>query len=218
MNMENRKINHWHEPFYEALQLELYDDREMLSFKNEHLLSQEALQIDVVIIKKTSHIPIKKNIGHMFKTHNGIYQVENERLLTQIIVNTKLHIEENTFLKSLRSDLNATDLKVTLSKAKQYKTLETKSIYLTKLIQANINTFKEAMKTMTEELLDDLEEAIRGTVLEARFFNRGRQEGRQEGMEFSVLKMLNNGFDAIQIADILECPVQWVEQMALRKR
>ena len=41
-----KEMNYWHEPFFFALKLELYDYRDVLTFTNEYKLSEEALRID----------------------------------------------------------------------------------------------------------------------------------------------------------------------------
>ena len=56
-NSKQDKI-YWHEAFYAALQLELHDYKDALTFEDEHQLSKEALKMDVLIIKK---IVDKKN-------------------------------------------------------------------------------------------------------------------------------------------------------------
>ena len=58
---------YWHEDFYEALQLELYEYRDALKFIYEHQLSKETLRMDVLVIKKDENIKIEKNIGRIFK-------------------------------------------------------------------------------------------------------------------------------------------------------
>lgn len=63
----------WHPAFDAALKIELHDYEDILSFESEHLLSKKPMQIDLLIIKKQSHIHIHKNIGHLFKTYN-LYQ------------------------------------------------------------------------------------------------------------------------------------------------
>ena len=50
----------WHEAFFEALQLELYQYKDYLEFINEHQLSKEALRMDVLVINRTKSIgPLK---------------------------------------------------------------------------------------------------------------------------------------------------------------
>ncbi|MCL1845616.1 MAG: hypothetical protein FWF77_06915 [Defluviitaleaceae bacterium] len=67
---ENWGKVYWHDAFFAALQLELDDYADSLIFENEHQLSKEALEIDVLVIKKTTDAPINKNVGRIFKGHN----------------------------------------------------------------------------------------------------------------------------------------------------
>ena len=73
---ENGKV-YWHEAFYEALELELYQYKDALVFLTEHQLSEEALRMDVVIVKKDKGVQIEKNIGRIFKEHN-IFEYKSE--------------------------------------------------------------------------------------------------------------------------------------------
>lgn len=43
-----------------------------LIFENEHQLSTKPMAIDVLIIKKVTTSPIRKNIGRIFRKHNII--------------------------------------------------------------------------------------------------------------------------------------------------
>ena len=254
------EINYWHEPFFEALRLELYEYKEILEFENEHLLGQKALQIDVVVIKKNKEVEIKKNIGSKFKGHNifefksetdnfaikdynkvigyafiyaslkditvedvtvnivtskkpvnvfkyikgiglkiieisgGMYEIIGERLYIQIIINSKLDIEENTFLKTLRSDLLAKEADYTIAKYKSYKKeIDAKNIYLFRLMKANIKTFLEVAHNMPEEIVIEFEEILNGTLLEKRILERGRYEGIKEGVEKGIKEGVEKG-------------------------
>lgn len=69
--MKDRKIQ-WHSAFYATMQIELEEDKDKLIFEAEHLLGEKPMQIDVVIIKKMTAQPIRKNIGHIFRKHNII--------------------------------------------------------------------------------------------------------------------------------------------------
>ena len=60
----------WHPAFFEAIQMELADFSQELEFIPEHQLSKEPLRIDVLIIKKTSDVSIKKNIAAIFRKDN----------------------------------------------------------------------------------------------------------------------------------------------------
>jgi hypothetical protein len=60
----------WHPAFFEAIQLEFEDYRDVLSFESEHQLTAEPLKMDVLIIKKRPGAVIGKNIGMIFRDHN----------------------------------------------------------------------------------------------------------------------------------------------------
>ena len=62
----------WHPAFFAGLQIELKDDKENLSFENEHQLSAKPMEIDVLVIKKEKDVPVRKNIGRIFRKHNII--------------------------------------------------------------------------------------------------------------------------------------------------
>ena len=60
----------WHPAFYAGLQIELQEDSDNLIFENEHQLGTKPKQIDALIIKKQKDIPVKKNMGKIFRGHN----------------------------------------------------------------------------------------------------------------------------------------------------
>jgi hypothetical protein len=68
---------YWHEAFFKALQLELHDYIDVLTFVSEHQLSKEALIMDALIIKKEAGAHIGKNIGEVFRGHN-IFEFKSE--------------------------------------------------------------------------------------------------------------------------------------------
>ena len=63
---------YWHPAFYAGIQIELEDDADNLVFENEHQLGKKPMEIDVLIIKKETDRPVKKNIGRIFKKYNII--------------------------------------------------------------------------------------------------------------------------------------------------
>ncbi len=67
-----KKALQWHPAFYAGLQIELQEEKDNLIFENEHQLGTKPKEIDVLIIKKEKDIPIKKNIGRIFRKHNII--------------------------------------------------------------------------------------------------------------------------------------------------
>ena len=62
----------WHPAFFAGIQIELKDDKENLSFENEHQLNAKPMEIDVLVIKKEKDVPVRKNIGRIFRKHNII--------------------------------------------------------------------------------------------------------------------------------------------------
>lgn len=72
--MKEKKISdlQWHPAMYAGLQIEFAEDRDNLIFENEHQLSNMPMEIDVLIVKKNKDIPVKKNIGRIFRKYNII--------------------------------------------------------------------------------------------------------------------------------------------------
>ena len=60
----------WHPAFYEAIQLELAEYKDVLSFQREYQLNKAPLKMDILIIKKDRDAVIGKNIASFFRGHN----------------------------------------------------------------------------------------------------------------------------------------------------
>lgn len=60
----------WHLGLKPAVDLELAKERENLSYFNEFNLNQQALEVDLLIIKKESDRPIENEIGKLFRKYN----------------------------------------------------------------------------------------------------------------------------------------------------
>jgi hypothetical protein len=69
--MEETNIQ-WHLGVKPAVDLELAEERENLSYYREFNLNQQALEIDLLIIKKEGDQPIKNEIGRLFRKYNII--------------------------------------------------------------------------------------------------------------------------------------------------
>ena len=69
---EKPEVLQWHPAFYAGLQIELEEDRENLIFENEHQLSTKPMEIDVLVVKKEKDLPVRKNIGQIFRMYNII--------------------------------------------------------------------------------------------------------------------------------------------------
>jgi hypothetical protein len=68
--LDNHSKTYWHGAFFEAMQLELHEYKDVLEFYEEHHLSKEALRMDVLVVKKNKDVKIEKNIGKIFRKHN----------------------------------------------------------------------------------------------------------------------------------------------------
>ena len=62
----------WHPAFLQAIQLELEDYLDVLTFESEYQLTTEPLKIDVLIIKKKKDVVIEKNIAQIFRQFNVV--------------------------------------------------------------------------------------------------------------------------------------------------
>jgi hypothetical protein len=60
----------WHPAFFEAIQMELEEYSQYLQFISEFQLTTEPQRIDVLIIRKSKDIEIKKNIASIFRKDN----------------------------------------------------------------------------------------------------------------------------------------------------
>jgi len=62
----------WHPAFFAGIQIELEEESANLIFENEHQLGSRPKEIDVLVIKKEKDVPIRKNIGRIFRKYNII--------------------------------------------------------------------------------------------------------------------------------------------------
>jgi hypothetical protein len=67
---QEQKSIAWHPAFFEAIRMELREYGKDLEFIPEHPLTREPVQIDVLIIRKSSDVQIKKNIAAIFHRVN----------------------------------------------------------------------------------------------------------------------------------------------------
>ena len=75
--MEKKKKNaeekiQWHQGFFGGIQLDLRAYKDSLTFEKEHELSQKALKMDMLILKKADGAKIETSYGRIFRRHNVI--------------------------------------------------------------------------------------------------------------------------------------------------
>ncbi len=61
---------HWHLGYYGAAKMELKRDKKSLEFDRESHLTEEALRMDMLVIKKRPAKVISNEVGKIFKKHN----------------------------------------------------------------------------------------------------------------------------------------------------
>ena len=88
---------------------------------------------------------------HLFGASDGITYIKDEILPVQILESKKLPDDENLFIKGLRRGNNAVEISKILKKFDNLVGMDTRNVYIDRLIRANENTFKE-VSSMSEEL------------------------------------------------------------------
>ncbi|GMO37144.1 MAG: hypothetical protein Ta2F_13340 [Termitinemataceae bacterium] len=111
-NSTERDNIKWHPAFVEALQAELIQYKDVLSFESEHNLTSAPLRIDVLIIKKEKDIEIKKKIATSFKAHNIIEYKSPDDYLS---INDFYKVYAYLYLYKSFENVDITDLTLTFS-------------------------------------------------------------------------------------------------------
>ena len=60
----------WHPAFCSAIKLELVENKGDLEYTNEYNINTKPIQVDLLVIKKSSDISINNEIGKIFRGHN----------------------------------------------------------------------------------------------------------------------------------------------------
>lgn len=79
-NCLNDRKTQWHMAFTPAMKLEFMEYNQILDYTPGHLLNSDALEIDLLIIKKSDDTCITNEIGRIFRRHNIIeYKSPHDR-------------------------------------------------------------------------------------------------------------------------------------------
>ena len=112
----------WHPAFVQAIQLELEDYMDVLTFETEHQLTTEPLKIDILIIKKKENVVIEKNIGRIFQQFNIVeYKSPNDRATIEAYHKTHSYAR----LYAALNKVNINDISVTVVVTRRPKKLLT---------------------------------------------------------------------------------------------
>lgn len=60
----------WHPAFASAMRLEFRDNESDLIYEVEHVLNQQPLKVDFIVIKKNANVKLTNEIGEIFRGHN----------------------------------------------------------------------------------------------------------------------------------------------------
>ena len=105
----------WHPAFVQAIQLELEDYLDVLTFESEHQLTTEPLKIDVLIIKKMKKITVEKNIGQIFQQYNVVeYKSPNDHITISDYHKTQCYARLYAALN--KADVNDMSLSVVVTR------------------------------------------------------------------------------------------------------
>jgi len=95
----------WHPAFAQAIENELEECQDALTFEVEHQLTTEPLKIDVLIIKKKRNVVIKKNIAQNFRSFNVVeYKSPKDRVTVEDY--HKTHCYSRLYASLNRIDIN----------------------------------------------------------------------------------------------------------------
>jgi len=110
----------WHPAFVQAIQLELEEYLDVLTFETEHQLTTEPLKIDVLIIKKKKNVVIEKNIGRIFQQFN-IVEYKSPKDRATVAAYHKTHSYARLYAALNRININ--DVSVTVVATRRPKKL-----------------------------------------------------------------------------------------------
>ena len=151
----------WHPAFFAGIQIELFQEADFLIFENEHSLGTKPKQIDVLIIKKYDNVPIRKNIGRIFRKYNIIeYKSPTDYLSVDdfylvyayaclyksdtIVLTQELTDEENLWLHNLTNNIQEKEvIERLLMEYQKHSGEKLYSSVMNIITNANAERFKE---------------------------------------------------------------------------
>ncbi len=79
----------WHPAFASAMRLEFRDNESDLIYEVEHVLNQQPLKVDFIVIKKNANVKLVNEIGEMFRGHNLVeFKSEEDALNIDTVYKT----------------------------------------------------------------------------------------------------------------------------------
>jgi len=129
-------------------------------------------------------------------TGDGIYYIDGDTFIVQILESKLLPPNENLFLRNLRSNLSTDDVTKTAEAYKKLKPFEKKNVYWDRLIQANQEAFKEAMNMMS-------------SAVKELFFEVAERDGWLTDRDFEKAKSIAK--EMLSDGESIEKIVKWTK-------
>ena len=105
----------WHPGFVNAMKLELIENEKDLDYETEHLLNQQPIKIDFLVIKKSQGKVIKNEIGKYFRGHNLMeYKSEEDALNIDTVYKSLAYAGLYKAYAANENGINADDITITI--------------------------------------------------------------------------------------------------------
>jgi len=210
----------------ESDSLSVWDYNKVFGYAYQYSFSEHVSELDITLSIALTMYP-RELIKHLknergLKVQNlgdGIHYIEGEVFPVQILEIKRLSPEKNIFLRNLRSNLSAEDISKAIQLGKEYGLLD-KSVYLERLIKANLSVFMEAID-VTESVMEIfmegarkygwLDKEIEQKIEQIRMQDREETAKKIEQIRAKTAKkMLMRGDSVEEVAEIMELPIETV--------
>jgi hypothetical protein len=135
----------------------------------------------------------------------GIYQVKGILVTMQIVETKKLKADGNKWLKGLRRDLEAEEVRGILKARGELGGKTPLGAYYDAILRGNLGIFREAIR-MTDEIMT-LEDVLEETGLTSKWLEQGREEGVEEKALEVARNLLKRGWTLEEIAETVELDI-----------
>jgi len=144
----------------------------------------------------------------------GIFRISGDYLPIQIIESGKLPEQENLWLRSLTTGLQASSLDSILYEVQKCGNKASLGVYLDVLLRANKKAFKEA-ENMARRGLPTLEEVFDEAGFTPRMIELGVKKGLVQGLETAARNALAEGASIEFVNKITGLDIETIKQLAM---
>jgi hypothetical protein len=178
-------------------------------------ISEITISISLTIFPRELIKTLENERGfELQKLGNGIYRIDGDVVPIQILESKNLSEKDNLFLRNLRSNLSSKDMLKTLQAYNERKTLDSKNVFLDRLVKANPDVFMEAMNMFTDGVREIfMEGAEKNGWLESRDIEKAKETAKEKAQEIAK-KMLLRGLPAEDVAEDTDLPIETIKSIA----